>query len=193
MPPTGLPKESLLSPDARARLLSALLSRAKRNDVQVQQNEGSVPGHGWYSPSEKLITLGNKGSDDEIPSLAHELGHVELNQGVVGRVIQSPLARGAAGDAWMIGGMIGAVAEGSLARRIALSGGVAAAMQLPLLTGEAVASIKGHKMLAEYGAPRELLDLHRKLMLKGFGTYLRPGAVGMAGALTGSTLGAVIS
>ena len=192
MPPL-LPKESLLTPDARARLLSALLARAERSGVRVERHSQGVPGGGWYSPSKKLITLGNQESDDEIPSLAHELGHVEFNQGAVGRAIQSPVARGAAGDAWLIGGLVGAIAAGNLARRMALSGGVAAALQLPLLTGEAVASAKGHAMLREYGAPQELLDLHKRQMLKGFSTYLRPGTVGLAGAVAGSAFGAAVS
>lgn len=181
-----LPKESLMDPEARARLTAALLSRAKDQDVTVRQYGRTIPGRAYYDSTKRSIGVGESGTDYEPSLLAHELGHAEFDQGTLGALIQHPISRAAATAATPIGFLIGAVAEGSLARRMALSGGVAAAMQLPLLTGEAVASIKGHRFLKEEGAPQEILDLHKKEMLRGFGTYLAPGARALTGAALGT-------
>ena len=183
-----LPKESLTDPEARARLTAALLAHAKEQGVAVRQYSRPIPGRGYYDSNRKTVSVGEGGTDYEPSLLAHELGHAEFDQSAVGALVQHPLSRAAAKAATPIGFLIGAVAQGSLARRMALSGGVAAAMQLPLLTAEAVASIKGYRLLKENEAPQEILDLHRQDSLRGFGTYLPLGARALAGAALGTLI-----
>lgn len=191
MPSTDLPVEALLTPEARARLLEALLSRAKEHGITVERHQRADPhGGGLYSRPESKVVVSPKdeATDRGLSVLAHELGHAEFDKSMLGHAVQDPLVRGAAFVAPSIGALIAAAAEGSFARRLALSMGTVAALQVPLLTGEVVADIKGHQMLKEHGATPELLSLHRGESWRGVGSYLRPGVHGLGTSLLFSSM-----
>lgn len=174
----------------RQRIYDALVARAATHGVKVEaKSDAKRHGGGYYSRGDKKIgvTAESEHTDTGLSTLAHEVGHADFDQSMLGALVQDPYARAAASLAPGIGGLIAIVAEGSLARRMALSMGAAAALQVPLLTGEAVASVKGHQMLEEHGATQEQLDLHKRQMLEAFGTYASHSAkgVGLAGAFAG--------
>lgn len=190
--PDMMPRESVLTPEARQRLLEALLAHAESQGARVRER-GSSRRHGGgymdHTTKEIGMTPGYGQTDQGLSTLAHEIGHAEISNSTLGALIQNPVTSTAARAAPLIGALIGLTAEGNFARRLALSTGTVAALNAPMLLSEAGASIKGHRMLKEHGAPQEMLDLHRDKMLPAFGSYLRHiTAPGLATAAAGTAL-----
>lgn len=186
-----LPVEALLTPEARGRLLAALLAHAKQQGVAVERHaKADQHGGGFYSRRDAKVTVSAKDehTDRGLSVLAHELGHADFDKSMLGYIAQDPVVRSAAFAAPAIGMLIAAAAEGSLLRRLALSAGTVTALQVPLLTGEAMADIKGHHLLKEHGASPELLALHRGEALHGVSSYLRPGVHGVGASLLFSAM-----
>lgn len=125
---------------------------------------------------------------EDLSVLAHEIGHAEFDKTRLGFLAQSTLPRAAAGISITIGALIAVMAEGGLARRLALSAGTVAAAQVPLLLGEAEAWRRGHEMMREHGATEDQLAQLRHNAMHMGGSYLRPGIVGLAGATALSAL-----
>lgn len=181
---TRLPEESLLTPEARQRFVAALTAHAKGLGVTATERHDAkrLGGGGYYNRDTKQIGAHRLDTDDGVHSLAHEVGHADFDQSTLGYLVQSPVARGMSAAGFPIGSLVAMVAEGSMARRVALAAGAAAAMQLPLLTGEAAASVRGHNMLKEHGASQEHLDSYKKNLWDSFKTYLEGPAVHVGGA-----------
>ena len=174
-----LPAESVQTPEARARLLEALMSHARQHQIAVERSdEADRYGGGVYRRSENKILLSKslQPTDSGISNLAHELGHAELDETTLGQIIQNPLMRSAAYAAPAMGAIIAIAAKGNFARRAALSAGAAAAMQLPMLGSEMLADHRGRQMLIANGASPEMLAAHRQASVGGVTSYLRPGA-----------------
>lgn len=181
-----LPKLAVADDGSRKRLVDALLHRAEGHGTKVEYtDEADAHGGGAYDRDSKSVKLSPRMRDNEegLPTLAHELGHAEFDKGTLGRLVQSPLARAAAGMSVSIGAMIALTAEGNLSRRLAMSTGAVAAGQIPLLTGEAVAWYKGHQMMKDHGASPEQLAHLRSQALRLGSTYLQPAAVGLGGSM----------
>ncbi len=178
-----LPEESLLTPEARQRLVAALVAHAKGVGVEaVEHPNAARHGGGYYHRGDSQVGVHSLDTDDGLRSLAHEVGHADFDQGAVGRFVQDPVVRWASSAGFGIGALVALVAEGSMARRMALAAGAAAAVQFPLLTGEAVASIKGHNLLKTHGAPQDFLDSYGKEMRGSFQTYLSSPLAHIGGA-----------
>ncbi len=191
-----LPVEALLTPEARVRLLHALLAHAEEHGITVERHQSADRhGGGFYSREGAKVVVSPRDTDTDrgLSVLSHELGHAKFDKSMLGHFVQDPWVRGAAHMAPMIGAVIAAVAEGSFRRRLALSAGTVAALQIPLLSGEAVADIKGYNMLKEHGASPELLALHRKEMRHGLASYLRPGAHGLGASALFSAASSIAS
>lgn len=133
-------------------------------DVPVDVNEdASEFGGGYYDNDTKSIALSKK--DHE--SLAHELGHAELDQGLLGKAIQHPINRTL--FPWTpVAGAVG----GTL-----LAKGKKWGLLLPLLTAaptllsEWLATRKGAKRLEDIGATPAEVELYRKNLSNAFSTY----------------------
>jgi hypothetical protein len=186
-----LPTESLLTPEARQRLVAALTAHAKGLGVDAVERHDAkrLGGGGYYDRGAKRIGAHRLDTDDGVHSLAHEVGHADFDQGLLGSIVQSPIARAGSVMGLGIGAIVALVAEGSMARRVALASGAAAAVQLPMLTSEAMASIRGHELLKAHGAPQEFLDAYKKDLWGSFQTYLPDpmfhiGGAAVAGALS---------
>lgn len=181
--PALAPKEAVASTESRGRLVDALLQRAKKKNIKVEYtDEARQFGGGMFDRDTGDVKVDPELQNDH-SILAHELGHAEFDKTLLGRAVQSPVARGLSIPAMSIGMIIAATATGNLRQRLALSTGVVAAGQLPLLTGEGVAWYKGHKMLKEHGAsPEELAHLRSEALRLG-SSYLVPGAFGAGGSM----------
>ena len=189
--PKLVPTAAVADEDARKRLFEALVDRMKSKGVRVDLHDmAHIFGGGVYSREgmtkkgpQVMVGPNLANKTEGISILAHEAGHAEFDRELLGKLVQSKMLRGAAGMAIPIGTLIAATATGSLARRIALSAGTAAALQVPLLTGEGVASMRGHKMLEEHGASTEQLDHMKDMAVRAGSSYLIPGALSVGSAL----------
>lgn len=193
---TELPVEALLTPEARARLLAALLETAKSHGVSVERDlSAKRHGGGFYSRQNKKITVSpdEEHTDRGLSVLAHEIGHAEFDKSMIGHFVQDPIVRSAAFAAPAIGMLIASVAEGSFLKRLAWSAGTSSALQVPLLSGEVMADVKGHRMLKEHGASPEMLKLHRGESFKGVRSYLAPGLHGLGSSLIFSAASSAIA
>jgi len=120
-------------------------------------------GGGYFDQVAKEIGISRK----DYETLAHELGHAELDKRLWGKIVQHPIARGA--FPWTpVAGAIGGVL---------LSKGKKMGMLLPLATAtptlisEGMASSKGSKLLRDIGATKKEVDKYKKEMGGAFGTY----------------------
>jgi hypothetical protein len=186
-----LPVAAVQTPEARERLLGALLARASAHGVTVEHStDADRHGGAAYRQEGRKILLSGTGvhTDQEVSNLAHELGHAELDESALGRLVQDPILRSAAYWAPGVGGLIAATSSGGLVRRAALSAGAVAAMQLPMLGSEMLADRRGRKILEEHGASDAILATHQRESSSGVKSYLRPGVTGVTIALLISAL-----
>jgi len=125
-------------------------------------------------------------------TLAHEAGHAAFNESLVGRVLQSRVARGAAGLAGagaLAAGAAGGAKLGPLGGAL-LGASVPFLLSSPTLIGEAVASHKGVERLREAGMSEEQIDKAKKQLTDAFFTYAKqPLRAGAGGALVGGVAG----
>lgn len=144
-------------------------------DVGID-DEAHIHGGGFFDSKEKRIGLSEKNPH----SLAHEMGHAELDKNFLGRAVQHPVGR--AVFPWTpVAGALGGVL---------LSKGKKMGVLLPIMTAaptllsESLATRKGAKKLKEVGATEEEIDQYKKELKDSFGTYssIGPEAV-MAGGL----------
>ncbi len=191
--PSLMPTATVADDGSRKRLVSALLQKAKKDNVGIEYTEEADRfGGGAYNPDDKKVKVSPKlhGARDEASALAHELGHAEFDKSILGKIVQNPHARALSGVSVPIGMLVALTAQGNLARRIALSTGVIAAGQAPTLLGEGVAWAKGHRMLKELGAgPEDLAGLRSDAMRHGSTYLLQPNVVaGLGGSMMLSAL-----
>ncbi len=191
--PALVPKASVANEGSRRRLVEALLQRAKDRNINVEYtDEAKQYGGGAFDRDTGGVKIDPSLKGDH-NTLAHELGHAEFDRSMLGRLVQSPMARAMSGLSIPIGALIALTAEGNLARRITMSAGAVVAGQVPLLTGEGVAWYKGHKMLKEHGATPEELAHTRSEAARLGGTYLQHAGSQAASGVGGSMLLSALS
>ena len=126
---------------------------------------------------------------------AHELGHHELHSTRAGRLLQNRFTTGmgnaAAGGAGLLGGFAAGSTADSVGGGILRGAAVPAAMSLPMLGYEALASIKGLRKMRAAGATPRQIAIAKKHLTSAWGTYAGRGLAatgggGFAGAIGGA-------
>jgi Zn-dependent membrane protease YugP len=139
---------------------------SKGAPVKVRVTKDAEPhGGGYFDPDKKEIAL----SKQNYETLAHELGHADLDKNLLGRLIQGRMSR-IAGLSPL--SMLGA----SLLMAKGHKWGVflPAALAVPALASEAIASFKGNDLLKRVGASEDQRKEYGKKMVSAFSTYLVP-------------------
>lgn len=150
---------------ADARVFKELM---KGSTVKVKVTSGAhAYGGGYFDQQRKEIGL----SEKKFSTLAHELGHVDIDKHLLGRLIQSRAAR-LANTATPLAG-IGAALLLAKGKKWGLL--LPAALAAPTLLSEALASFKGHKKLEEAKASSKQKSQYKNEMIDGFSSYaIRP-------------------
>lgn len=157
-------KEKEIDVQAIKRKVELWSRMRSSSDVPVDIREDAAPyGGGYYDNKTKSIALSSK--DHE--SLAHELGHAEMDKSIFGKTIQHSINRKL--FPWTpVAGAIG----GSL-----LSKGKNWGALLPILTAaptllsEWLATRSGARRLEDIGATPGELETYRKNLSDSFSTY----------------------
>lgn len=136
--------------------------------------EATQYGGGYFDQQAKEIGL----STQDYESLAHELGHAELDKKLLGRFLQGPTARGLFD--WTP--VAGALAGAGLATGKKLPLLLPLATVAPTLLSEHWATRKGAKHLETAGASKEEVEKYRKNLRSSLGSY---GSVIPTSALAG--------
>ena len=137
-------------------------------------------GGGYFDQIAKEIGLSRK----DYETLAHELGHAELDKRLWGKIVQSPVARGF--FPWTpVAGALGGVLL-SRGKKLGLLLPVATAT--PTLISEVGASAKGKKLLKDVGATKKELEKYKKEMKGAFGTYAASIPMAAIAALMGNAV-----
>jgi len=143
--------------------------------VKVKIDQGAdIHGGGYFDQQAKEIGLSSK----DYETLAHELGHAELDKKILGRFLQGPTARGLFDWTPVAGALAGA----------GLATGKKLPLLLPLLTAvptlasEHWATLRGGKRLETAGATKKEVEKYRDNLRSSLGTY---GATAPVSALAG--------
>jgi hypothetical protein len=150
----------------------------KISPVKVKEDRlADLHGGAYFDQQAQEIGLSKK----DYESLAHEMGHAELDKKILGRLIQSPTARGVFGLTPLAGAVAGAlVAKG---KKLGLLLPVATAA--PTISSEMWATHKGKGKLREAGATDEEIDRYKKNLRQSFLSYAGlPLEAAAAGGLT---------
>lgn len=135
-------------------------------------------GGGYFDQVKKEIGISEKNYE----TLAHEVGHAQIDQHILGRMIQSRLARVASG---VVPNVLAGVGAGLLMAKGKKWGLLLpAALAAPTVLSEALASHKGGKMLEEAGATAEQRKNYSSRMRQSLSTYLMAPALGTLVAST---------
>lgn len=127
--------------------------------------EAAEYGGGYFDQVKKEIAI----SDQKFETLAHELGHAELDKHLLGRMLQSRVAR-------IVGTGFPNVLSGVGAGLLVAKGKkwgllLPSALAAPTILSEILATRKGGKLLEEAGASEEQHKSYRKTMSSGLSTY----------------------
>lgn len=149
---------------AESKIFNALL-RGSPVKVRITSDAAQFGG-GYFDQVNKEIGISEKSYE----ALAHEVGHAHVDQHVLGRLIQSRAARLASG---VVPSALAGVGAGLLMAKGKKWGLLLpAALSVPTLLSEILASHKGGKILEEHGATEEQQDRYRKKMREGMMSYL---------------------
>lgn len=153
-------------------------------EIKVDEDKSKEYGGGYFDQMAKTIGV----SRNDYESLAHELGHAELDKKLWGRMLQHPVPVNA--FEWTpIAGALGGVL---------VSKGKSVGLLLPALTAgptlitEHLATRKGAKKLEEVGATKKEIEKFRKNLKDSYGTYLSIGPETAGGALAGMVVGSTL-
>lgn len=133
---------------------------------------------GEEKPEERGIYLDKQDAN----ALAHEIGHAKMDEGFLGALSQSPIAR-------MLNELapiasLAASAASKTPKQQALSILLPMAATLPTLANEAAASVIGYNVLKEMDADKKELEKYRNDNAKAWMTYAsQPLVTAMAGAM----------
>jgi len=125
--------------------------------------DADLHGGGYFDQQAKEIGLSSK----DYETLAHELGHAELDKKIIGRVLQGPTARGLFD--WTP--VAGAIAGAGLARGKKLPLLLPFLTAAPTLISEHWATVRGSGRLESAGATKKEVDMYRKALGSSLGTY----------------------
>lgn len=150
----------------------------KASPVKVRQDRmADLHGGAYFDQQAKEIGLSKK----DYESLAHEIGHAELDKKLIGRMLQHPAARTAFGFTPVAGAIAGAMAGRGNKKGLLLPLATAA----PTIASEMWATHKGKKQLQAQGATPEEVRRYRKNLRDSLISYFGPPVEGAgAGALT---------
>ena len=146
----------------------AMIYRAlvKGSPVKIKvTEEAKMYGGGYFDQDKKQIGLDKK----DFSVLAHELGHAELDKNLLGRLIQSRIAR----LAYMSSG-IASIGAGILMAKGKKWGLLLPALAVaPTLASEALATSKGRKLLDAMKAGKRQLSKFESVTGKGMASYVQ--------------------
>ena len=126
--------------------------------------------------------------------LGHELGHVDINNNRLGRIVQNPITTRLGGHAANIGTLTG-MATGGLSddERVRKAGVLAPlALSAPQLAYEAAASIQGLRRMRGAGANTKELLHGAKTLIPGFTSYATRAGLGVGNAMQGQAIGGAL-
>jgi hypothetical protein len=150
----------------------------------VKVHEGDMPMFhpGWGADKPHIVARSNSPS-----TLAHEIGHAEIHNSRLGRLVQNK-ATTIGGKLSPLIGFAGGLATGGsedeTTRNVGMSSGAIAAA--PMLAYEAGASVKGYQNLKRLGANPQELARARKILIPAWGTYGALGGAALASGVLGS-------
>lgn len=157
---------------------------AKGSPVKINIDDSAAElGGGYFDQDKKEITL----SEKNFKVLAHELGHAQIHEHFLGRLMQSKAARvlfNATGSALASAGVGILMAKGKKWGLL-----LPAAVAAPTILSEALATHKGEKLLEEAGATRKQREAYGDSTRKGLGTYF---GVPLRGTLSGALIGSLV-
>jgi hypothetical protein len=161
---------------AEAKIFTALM---KGSPVKVRITPDAAQfGGGYFDQVKKEIGI----SEKNYQTLAHEIGHAQIDKHILGQLIQSRAARVASG---IVPGVLAGIGAGLLMAKGKKWGLLLpAALAAPTVLSEMMASHKGSKLLDETGATAEQKESYRDRMRQGLGTYLLAPALGTLVAST---------
>jgi hypothetical protein len=154
--------------------------------VPVHAVEGGEPS---FDPLKREITLGATANPSH---LAHELGHAQIDQSRLGRLLQNPVTTLGANYKVPINEVAGALSHvgGKWGRTL---GPVTAGLTtVPELLYEGAANLKGYQNLKEHGASPEQLEQGRKMMLSSMGSYGGRALQGLGAYMITSGAGSIL-
>jgi hypothetical protein len=159
--------------------LAVYKTLVKGSPVSVRISpEAGEHGGGYFDLTKKEIVLTQKKYD----VLAHEVGHAHVDQHILGKMIQSRIARLAFGLSGTLAG-IGASILMAKGKKWGLL--LPAAIAAPTIVSEALATRKGRQVLEELGVTKTQMAKYKKTTGEGLGTYL---TVPLMGTLLGGVL-----
>jgi hypothetical protein len=139
--------------------------------------DADLHGGGYFDQQAKEIGLSSK----DYETLAHELGHAELDKKIIGRFLQGPTARGLFD--WTP--VAGAVAGAGLARGKKLPMILPFLTAAPTLISEHWATVRGAGRLESAGATAKEVEKYRKQLRSSLGTYGSTAPISAMAALMG--------
>lgn len=167
-----LDEESLRREIALWKKLRKLSPVKVKKDVMADLHGGA-----YFDQEAKEIGL----SRNDYESLAHEIGHAELDKMRLGRVLQHPHMRTAFNMTPLAGAVAGALA--SRGKKLGLL--LPVATTAPTIASELWATHKGKNKLKEIGATPEEVKRYKKNLNKSFVSYMGPPTeAALAGGLT---------
>ena len=149
----------------------------KASPVKVKKDRmADLHGGAYFDQQAKEIGLAR----NDYESLAHEIGHAELDQKIVGRILQHPKARALFNMTPLAGAAAGVLmAKGHKAGML-----LPIATAAPTIASEIWATHKGGKKLKEQGATPEEVKRYKKGLRQSLVSYFGPPAEAVgAGAL----------
>lgn len=140
--------------------------------------------YGHYAGDNKNMHIGISDTDPNIHILAHEIGHAQFDDSLLGSIAQNRIARGihtiAPFIAMAAGPLLGSKGTARALKSLVLALGLAA----PTLLSEGVADYKGYKVLQQAGASEEELAQYIRTLTKPQATYLiSPAVAGLSAYL----------
>lgn len=188
---------SLYKQSSSDKVYAQLEEKAKnlKGGLAIDKEKADWFGGGAYDYMGDKIYLSKK----DPSTLAHELGHAELERTIPGMLLQSRLGRAAAASPIVpyLTGTLGAsatAASGSAGVGALVGGALTAASHVPTLVMESWATSNGRRLLKELKADPRLQEEYEKSMASGMASYWRHASKQTAkGALTGGIVAKLAS
>jgi hypothetical protein len=152
---------------AEKQVSHAALYKALREGSKVKirvHKDADQYGGGYYDQVGNEIVLSKK----DYSTLAHELGHAELHEGLGGKAIQHPLIR----KAFFLTPLAALGAAILVAKGKPWGAALPLVTATPTLLSEGLATRGGRKMLEQAGVSARDLATYNKAMWTGFKSYL---------------------
>lgn len=133
-------------------------------------------GGGFYHPRDNFIGIH---SDTSVPVAAHELGHAQFQESLLGKLTQHPLTGLAHMASAPAGVLVGSLSTGTTKQRLLKTLLTTLGLSGPRLLSEGVASYKGYDNLKKLKASDEELKQYTRTLAPSQATYLVNPGIGM--------------